>query len=189
MGVSSSKNITDISSSNNIMGDTRGFLCPPPYPVLSTSKRTDFGQHVCNIYGWPSSGGVLIKTADLVDMLYLSVPRFHTVERSPSAEEEDRFCSLMRRTGATWWASEYEWIKVQIGEREATEEEDKVLVLGWPADGVGVWVLRFRNEDQLPADFARLKYAMNMEEKIQMMKVFGAVFVQDATHLDELHES
>ena len=50
-------------------------------------------------------------------------------------------------------ASEREWIDVQLGEKERTELEKRVLVFGWPSDGVGVWMLRFASENELPKDF------------------------------------
>ncbi|KAL2803068.1 hypothetical protein BJX63DRAFT_425576 [Aspergillus granulosus] len=131
----------------------------------------------CIVYSYPSTGGVLIKEgADLVDMLFLSIPRSRVSERAPSADEEDRFCNLMRRTGATWWPSKEEW----IGEK-------KVLVFGWPTDGVGVWVLRFPSAREVPRDFGRMSLAMNMEERIQIMREYGATFVEDVTQVEELN--
>ncbi|KAL4981297.1 hypothetical protein BDW68DRAFT_172608 [Aspergillus falconensis] len=56
--------------------------------------------------------------------------------------------------------------------QEMTEEEKKVLVLGCLVNGVGVWVLRFASDRQLPQDFGRRGFAMNMEEKIQIMRVW-----------------
>jgi hypothetical protein len=75
----------------------------PTNPPLSTTERTVFGIWGCVVYGYPSTGGVLRKDADLVDMLFLSLPRSHASQRSPSAEEEDRFCNLLRRSAATVW--------------------------------------------------------------------------------------
>jgi hypothetical protein len=50
--------------------------------------------------------------------------------------------------------------------REPTKEEEKVMVYGWPVDGsAGVWVLRFASAEQLPSDFGRINFAMDMEEK------------------------
>ncbi|OCK73048.1 hypothetical protein K432DRAFT_387575 [Lepidopterella palustris CBS 459.81] len=167
------------------MGDSLGVSCPTN-PPLSTTERTVFGTRGCVVYGYPSAGGVLIKEADLLDMLFLSLPRSHVSQRSPSADEEDRFCHLLRRTGATLWPSKQDWIEVQMGLREITEEEEKVLVFGWPTDGAGVWVLRFGSAGQVPRDFGRMSLAMNMEEKIQMMKEYGAAFVEDVTQVEEL---
>ncbi|KAH8589905.1 hypothetical protein B0O99DRAFT_318371 [Bisporella sp. PMI_857] len=160
--------------------------CPQPPP--STTERTSFGTRGCVVYGYPSTGGVLIKQADLLDMLFLSLPRSHVSQCSRSADEEDRFCHLLRRTGATLWPSKQDWIEVQIGMREMTEEEEKVLVFGWPTDGVGVWVLRFASARQMPRDFGRVGFAMDMEEKIQMMREYGASFVEDVTQVEELRD-
>lgn len=165
----------------------RDISCRPTGPLLSTTERTAFGTLGCTVYGYPSTGGVLIKEADLLDMLFLSLSRSHVSQRSPSADEEDKFCNLMRRTGATFWPSKRDWFDVQVGLREITEEEEKVIVYGWPTDGVGVWVLRFQNANQLPDDFGRMSLAMNMEEKIQIMREYGATFVEDVTQVEELN--
>lgn len=69
-----------------------------------------------------------------------------------------------------------------------TEEQEKILVFGWPTDGVGVWVLTFGSARQLPRDFGRMNLAMNMEEKIQIMREYGATFVEDATQVEELYD-
>ncbi|KAJ5860942.1 uncharacterized protein N7529_008252 [Penicillium soppii] len=87
----------------------------PRSPLLSTTERTEFGTLGCIVYGYPPTGGVLIKEADLLDMLFLSLSRFHASQRSPSADEEDRFCNLMRRTGATLWPSKECCIEVELG--------------------------------------------------------------------------
>ncbi|KAJ5956252.1 hypothetical protein N7501_010531 [Penicillium viridicatum] len=167
--------------------DSQRFSCPTN-PPLSTTERTKFGISGCIVYGYPSTGGVLVKKADLLDMLFLSLPRSYVSQRPPSADEEDRFCNLMRRTGAMLWPSKEDWIEVLVGMREATEEEEKVLVFGWPTDGVGVWVLRFESARQMPRDFGRMSLAMNMEEKIQMMREYGATFVEDVTQVEELYD-
>jgi hypothetical protein len=168
------------------MGGSQGVPCHTNSPE-SITDRTEFGTRGCIIYGYPSTGGVLIKEADLLDMLFLSLPRSHVAERSPSADEEDRFCNLMQRTGATWWPSKEDWIEVQMGMREMTEEEEKVLIFGWPTDGVGVWVLRFPSARKIPRDFGRMSLAINMEERIQIMREYGAMFVEDSTQVEELN--
>ena len=155
-------------------------------PSLSNTKRTAFGRLPgCTVYGYPSSGGVLIKEADIVDMQFLSLNRFKPSQRSSDIVEEDKFCSLVRRLGATWWASEQEWIDVQLGVREATELEKIVLVFGWPSDGVGMWVLRFASEREVPSDFGRLGMAISMDERVEVMKEYGATFYKDLDEVDE----
>ncbi|RAK79945.1 uncharacterized protein BO72DRAFT_445763 [Aspergillus fijiensis CBS 313.89] len=164
----------------------RVYSCPAG-PARSTTECTRFGTLGCTVYGYPSTGGVLIKEADLLDMILLSLPRSHVSQRSPSAEEEDRFRNLLRRTGATFWPSKQDWLDVQMGLREMTEEEEKVIVYGWPADGVGVWVLRFASANELPDDFGRMSLVMNVREKIRILKEYGATFVEDVTQVEELN--
>jgi hypothetical protein len=79
------------------------------------------------MYGYPSTGGVLVKDVDLLDMLFLSLSRSHESQRSPSVDEEDRLCDLMRRTGAKWWSSREDRLEVRLRVREMTEEEETVL--------------------------------------------------------------
>ncbi|RAQ54270.1 hypothetical protein AFGD_005568 [Aspergillus flavus] len=155
-------------------------------PSLSATDRTVFHNQGCTVFGYPSTGGVLIKEADLVDMLFLSLPRSHASQCSPSADEEDRFCNLMRRTGATLWPNKQNWRQVETGFRKRTKEQAKVMVYGWPTDG-GVWVLRFESSEELPHDFGRIGFAMNMGEKIQIMREYGATFVEDITQVEELN--
>jgi hypothetical protein len=70
--------------------------------------------------------------------------------------------------------------------REITEEEEKVMVYGWPTDGVGVRVLRYGSASQMPLDFGRMSFAMNMDERIQIMKEYGATFFEDVAQVKEL---
>jgi hypothetical protein len=104
-------------------------------------------------------------------MLFLSLLRSHALERAASVEDKDAFYKLLPQTAATCLASKRGWMEAQ----EMTEEEKKVLVLGCPANGVGVWVLRFASDRQLPRVFGRRGFAMNMEEKIQIMRVWRYV--------------
>jgi hypothetical protein len=51
-----------------------------------------------------------------------------------------------------------------VGLREITEEEEKVIVYGWPTDAVGVWaVLRYGSSRELPKDFGRINLALEYE--------------------------
>ncbi|CBF79033.1 hypothetical protein AN7124.2 [Aspergillus nidulans FGSC A4] len=127
-GCADPSSLCPIPHQQTAMDNPRGVSCHTN-PPESITDRTRFGIRGCIVYGYPSTGGVLIKgPIDLVDITFLSLPRFHVAQRSPSAEEEDRFCNLLRRLGATWWPSKEEYIMVNMGSREKTEEEEKVLV-------------------------------------------------------------
>ncbi len=54
------------------MGDRPDGSCPQN-PPLDMNKRTKFGRLGCTAYGYPLSGGVLIKEVDVVDMQFFSL--------------------------------------------------------------------------------------------------------------------
>ncbi|KAF2226797.1 hypothetical protein BDZ85DRAFT_272022 [Elsinoe ampelina] len=166
----------------------RTISCPRD-PPDSVTDRTEFGQTGCLIYGYPSSGGVLNKEADVLDMIFLSLPRSTISYRSNDTNEEDQFCRLLLRTGATLWPSKQARFEADIGARYRAKEEKKIMVYAWPPDGKGVWVLRYESERQMPRDFGRARMAMDMEEKIEMMKQYNATFVEDVSQIEELRDA
>lgn len=168
-----------------IIGDDLPGSCPQ-IPI-NTQKRTEFGKQGCATFGYPSSGGVLIKDpVDIVDMQYLQLDRFKVSQRSANILEEDAFCERMRRIGATWWPSEREYIDVLLGVRERTELEARVSVFGWPEDGTGVWLLRYESEKAIPWDFGKLQFAIDMNERCQIIQGYGAKFYPLSGDVEEL---
>jgi hypothetical protein len=176
------------------------------YPSEPTNVRSYFSQTACHVHGHPSSGGILIKHfANLVDLQFLSLPRNMSTYRSENADEEDAFCDLMRRIGATWWESEEVFIRALVGEDAyngdpADDEKDplvraankaraqRIVTFGWPTDGFGVWVLRFKRPVKRPTDYGKMEFATSMGERIELMKQFGAKFVEDLSQVKELQE-
>ncbi|KAJ5429021.1 hypothetical protein N7491_006037 [Penicillium cf. griseofulvum] len=60
-----------------VMGDSRNdWASCSRLPPLSTTERTTFGTGPggCVVYGYPSTGGVLVKKADLLGMLFYRSP-------------------------------------------------------------------------------------------------------------------
>ena len=167
------------------MADTPNGSCPQN-PPLDVKKRTQFNRLGCTVYGYPSSGGILIKEVDVVDMQFLQLDRFNAAQRSSNLIREDEFCARMRKIGAIWWADEQAWIDVQLGIRERTELESRQLIFGWPANGEGVWVLRYANESEVPRDFGKISLAIDMDERCRVMKHYGATFYADAETVHEL---
>jgi hypothetical protein len=160
---------------------SREVSCPvQTYPRITS--RTLFTPDGCIIYGHPSTGGILVKSkANILNMNFLSLPRIHAVERSYDSAEEDAFCKRLRRVGATWWQYDYERMD-NIGnydDERVTDEQKRIMVYGWPADGRGVWILKYEQADDLPDDFGKVRMAADMEEKIEAMKALGAEFVAD----------
>lgn len=177
--------------------------------------RSRFSGGACHLYGHPSSGGILIKrSADLVDLQFLSLPRLVASERSLNSEEEDAFCGLLRCIGATWWEDEDMFLRALEGEArddspflegeegsvvQAVNEARarKVVTFAWPSDGKGVWILRLcgmADRKMLPeyrkppTHYGKMNFAISMEERIVVMREFGADFVEDLSLVKELHE-
>jgi hypothetical protein len=121
-------------------------------------------------------------------LLYLSLSRSQACERSTDPNEEDKFCDSLQRIGAIWWISKQDWINATLGGRDSTEEESKVVVYGWPTEGVGVWVLRYESEGDVPDDFGKLRLALTMEERIATMQEYDAEFAEDASQVPELRD-
>lgn len=152
-------------------------------------KRTQFDTTDCLVYGWPSTGGVLIHGgADLVILDFLHLDRFKESRRATTAKEEDQFCSELRKAGAKLWRHEADYIEATFDFRERTAKEEEELVLGWPQEG-GVWVLFIANERARPKDFGRIHMAHNMEERCRVIEEYGGRFFadpKDCEHLQHL---
>lgn len=156
-----------------------------PTTSYDATKRTQFGNAGVAVFGWPSSGGVLVKgPADLVDLQFLGVERLRASKRSKNPSEEDAFCENMRKIGAKWWESEEEYFSVLLGERERTKMEERELVMGWPSSG-GIWVLRYERQRDIPKDFGRLHMAMNMDERSEVIQEYGGRFCGDPERYEE----
>ena len=138
-------------------------------------KRLTFGRGGCTVFGWPSSGGMLRKSVDAVELEYLGLDRFQESTRSQTPAEEDAFCQKMRKLGAKWWRNEEHYFDVLLGELEMTEEEAVQLEVGWPAAG-GVWVLRSQSKRTLPKDIGQIHMALNMEERCRVIEKLGGKF-------------
>ena len=158
----------------------------PQNPLLDMTKRIDFSRMDCTAHGYPSRGGVLIKEVNIVDMQFLQLDRFSAAQRSSNVVQEDEFCARMRKIGAVWWEDKQEWVNVLLRIREKSASESRHLIFGWPTNGEGVWFLKHDNLWELPEDFGKISMAIDMDERCQVMKNYGAKFYADPETLDEL---
>jgi hypothetical protein len=53
---------------------------------------------------------------------------------------------------------------------------------------LGVWVLRYASEYEVPKDSGMVRMALDMDEKIEAMRKFGAEFVADVSEVEELSD-
>ena len=147
-----------------------------PTNEFDTGKRAVFSRKGVKIFGWPSTGGTLIKeSANIVDLTFLGADRLHPSRRAATNAEEDHFCDKLRKVGAKWWEDEQSYLDVAIGAREPTESEERELILAWPSNG-GVWILTYPTESAIPKDFGRINMALDMDERSSVMKEYGATY-------------
>ena len=67
-----------------------------------TPKRLALISGDAIVRGYPSTGGILIKEVDSVEVKYLGLDEALGADRSTDSTEEDAFCSLMLNLGAEW---------------------------------------------------------------------------------------
>ncbi|KAH7380702.1 hypothetical protein BKA66DRAFT_419555, partial [Pyrenochaeta sp. MPI-SDFR-AT-0127] len=63
-----------------------GAISPEP------TSRSSLGKYGARVSCWPSTGGVWIKQADLVDLNFLELSRFTDTPRQFDQTAEDKFC-------------------------------------------------------------------------------------------------
>ncbi|KAI6091815.1 hypothetical protein F4821DRAFT_225639 [Hypoxylon rubiginosum] len=143
------------------------------------THRVVFGTYSTTVYGYPSSGGVLVLPfCNGVDLLFLQLSRFEPAERSDDPVEEDRHCARMRALGAWRFTSVYEYNTMDFFHPGALD--DKVLVIAaWPRNGTGVWVFETPQGQASEKGLARVWNAMDMDERCEVVKSLGGTFYED----------
>ncbi|KAI0387991.1 hypothetical protein F5Y04DRAFT_241447 [Hypomontagnella monticulosa] len=153
-----------------------------------------------NIFGgdgylvaYPSTGGVVfLEDPSAVDLQYLGLPNTHDTARSPG--EDDDLATRMVQLGAQWWPN---W---DLYFRHSSRIHDDIFYdyhfpskvdVAFPTTG-GVWVAnftqdasRYRYEDMACQSWLphapylwdiKMRYALTMDDKSEMMKDLGATF-------------
>lgn len=145
---------------------------------FSTTIRTDFSSSVPHVRSFPSTGGILLLDFDIAVAEYLNLPRLKSVDRSTDAAQEDAFCNRMRLLGAEWWSSERAYHD-EGAEYDDSGKDVKRLVVGWPSDGKGVWMLGATSYSRLLSDSCKLRMCTTMDERCQLLEELGATFYSD----------
>lgn len=145
----------------------------PNLRPFDTTRRTVFGEFGCCIFGYPSTGGVIIRVnADLVELKQLNFdPLNPPPTRSSDQEREDAFCAELRKVGSKWWRSQKRFEDVpwkDWNDTEPTDEELRNVWFGWPKEG-GLLVLQCE-QDERPDDIGRLRMAETMEERCWILR-------------------
>ncbi|KAI0885877.1 uncharacterized protein GGS22DRAFT_162191 [Annulohypoxylon maeteangense] len=157
--------------------------CEPDPP---DTIRVRIGSHSTCVYGYPSSGGVLVLPhCNGVDLSFLGLPRFDSCDRSDDPEVEDRHCALMRKLGA--------WKFTSVGEYEFAEllqpdtlDRKKLVIAAWLQSGEGVWVLVTDRCEAGGKGVGSIWNAFSMDERCQEVEKFGGIFYQDPANCPDL---
>ena len=165
--------------------------------------RSAWSNYGCSIYAHPSDGSIIIKDhADIVDMTFLGFNRMAPPKDRFKDNREDMFAKLLLKAGGTRWSSIAHWKYSMIANTAANFDERVIRVFGWPGINMypteggecvenGVWVIedtwqaRFDTDDESyladdPVVEGKLRMALDMEERIEVMKELGAEFFPDA---------
>ena len=123
----------------------------------------------------------------------MSFDRFHGSPRSQDQDSEDRFCNQLRKIGAKWWESERDWLQARSKARKMTEDEKRVVLVGWPprdshgGGGGGVWVLKVPSEEYVP-EMGRIWNGFSMGERCRAIEMSGRVFYEDVGDCEDLRD-
>lgn len=145
------------------------------------------------LVAYPSTGGVVfLESPSAVDLQHLGLPHTHDTARKP--EEDDALAARMVQLGAQWWPTWDLYFRhsnrVDLGIFYDYHFPSQVSV-AFPTTG-GVWVGNFTRDDpQWPEGEeickpwlpigpvgwpCRLRFALTMDDKSEMLKDMGATF-------------
>ncbi|KAL7934090.1 hypothetical protein V8C35DRAFT_280401 [Trichoderma chlorosporum] len=153
-----------------------------PDRIYFPENRLESGSRCgASITCWPSKGGIYkLLSNHIVQLEFLGLDRRVPNIQRPEVtiEEEDAFCYQLRKLGARWWESEYEY---RYNDRKWTggsARDEGALYVGWPASG-GVWALYTDEWDALKKGYGVIYNALTMEEQCEMIKELGGTFYED----------
>lgn len=157
-------------------------------------SRVFLGISGATVCGRPSSGGLLMKQVNLVDLQFLGVSRMEPTVMFGEfdQEEEDGWCERLRKLAPKWFRNRREQQEndARDGSRMLTAAEIEEVFVAWPSTG-GVWVLKFEDAGQLENGFGVYNMCMNMDERAEVLKKFGAEFYENpdlCVHVTKAYE-
>ena len=166
-----------------------------PEPTL----RSELVRHGARVACWPSSGGVWIKHADLVDLNFLKLSRLEDTPRQFNQTAEDEFCTTLKLTGAEWWQLPASFEKRQhLGKdqfrcdtlEECFEPDIKNHYhIAWPESvKVACYVPISRAEEKGEVFLNRYYNTMDMEERCGIIRSIGGKWCRCKTECPDLEE-
>ncbi|KAI1282376.1 hypothetical protein F5Y07DRAFT_237895 [Xylaria sp. FL0933] len=151
-------------------------------------RRVHFSAFSTTVYGHPSTGGVLVLSpCNAVDLDFLGLARLEPAKRYQDAAEEDRHCALMRKLGARWFKSLYDYSTMPYFE-PLKFKRIKVVVAAWPSYSPGVWVAVVRDcHEASLVGLGRVWNAVSMDERCEVVEELGGTYYADPLLCPDLH--
>lgn len=163
------------------------------YTIPNGCRRSNIFGGDRYVVAYPSPGGVVfLKDPSAVDLRHLGLPNTHDTARLP--DEDDDLATRMVQLGAQWWP---DW-NLYFRHSNRIDHENfydyhfpSEVHVAFPSTG-GVWVanftrdaLRWAYEDKDCESWLpnapnvwriKMRYALTMDDKSEMMKDMGATF-------------
>lgn len=163
------------------------------HSIPNACKRSNIFGSDGYLVAYPSPGGIImLKDPSAVDLQHLKLPNTHDTARS--ADEDDDLTTSMVQLGAHWWPT---W---DLYFRHSARIKDGIFYdyhypskvdVAYPTTG-GAWVANF-TQDEPRYDYEdkgcqpwlphppnlwrkKMRYALTMDDKAEMMKELGATF-------------
>lgn len=173
--------------------EQRNQCFPPPPPKSLHSRRLErTSSDLFTVWGWPSSGGLLTKIVDTVELEFLGLDKDTRSTPYLDQQKEDEFCLRLRKLGATWYAGEKEFRRSCVPDLgydavNSNSPRPRVLdpQLGWPSTG-GVWMLDHERHSLTQHDLLLLHAAGSMDERCRTLEKLGATFFEDPSKCSHL---
>ena len=178
-------------------GDSALLSKGPIYPSAAQARQQQSRFHVfftsngAIAQGYPSTGGVLVKGANTVDLIYLGASRQKPTTR-PSMEacrEEDAWCAKLRMLAPSWYRDLQDRDDAGNDVRPMTMLERAKVFVGYgdESNGGGIWVMRCKDR-QRPEGWGRYELCLDMRERCRAMQELGATWYESASEVEELSE-
>ncbi|KAI9706745.1 MAG: hypothetical protein M1820_004715 [Bogoriella megaspora] len=155
------------------------------------SQRVAILPNGAKAIGLPSTGGVLIKSVNAVDLIHLDVSRkMSTMRPNPHiSSEEDEWCAKLRSLAPTWYRSLRDWENAEVGDRLLkTDAEKQETFVGYSVAPNSKSILVIRSPNGLmPDGFGAYRMCFTMQERCEVMERFGAIGYDTKDEVDELN--
>lgn len=137
----------------------------------------------------PSTGGILIKHVNAVDLEHLSASRNTSTARpSPNvASQGDGWCAKLRSLAPAWYRTMSDWYCTIDDKRPQTTAELQQTFIAYPSSPKSGPILVIRSVDgAMPEGWGAYDMCFTMQERCDVMQQCGAIAYDTVGEVEEL---